>query len=243
VLAAPLLQLVFPRLSSAAETGPNEVRAVLTQTGPLVVVAGWLGAGLLVATAVPVARVFVLGPGSGRTAALAWPIVAYAPAVVGFTLLGLASRTLLARHAARSAGLTTAVGWAVVVAAVLVARLVVPVDWLVPALAGCVSLGMVAGAAVGWRLVHRLDPESPPVGLAGSMWVGAAGATLAGGLGAAASLPLAGATLGWAVAGALGVSLLATAIYAGVLRVAAPALFGRLWALRRRASASREVSS
>jgi hypothetical protein len=53
VLAAPLLQLVFPRLSSAAETGPSEVRAVLTRTGPLVVVAGWLGAGLLVATAVP----------------------------------------------------------------------------------------------------------------------------------------------------------------------------------------------
>ncbi|HLL62434.1 MAG TPA: lipid II flippase MurJ [Propionibacteriaceae bacterium] len=242
VLAAPLLQLVFPRLSSAAETGPSEVRAVLTRTGPLVVVAGWLGAGLLVATAVPVARVFVLGPGSGRTAALAWPIVAYAPAVVGFTLLGLASRTLLARHAAQAAGLTTAVGWAVVVVAVLVLRQVVPVEWLVPALAGSVSLGMVAGAVVGWRLVRRLDPEGRSVGLAGPMWVGAAGATLAGGLGAAASIPLAGTTIGWAVVGALGVSVLAMAIYAGVLRVAAPALFGRLSALRHRADESRGVA-
>ena len=243
VLAAPLLQLVFPRLSAAAETGPDEVRAVLTGTGPVVVVAGWLGAGLLVAAAVPVARVFVLGPGSGRTAALAWPIVAFAPAVVGFTLLGLASRVLLARHAARAAGITAAVGWAVVVVAVLVVRLVAPVSWLVPALAGSVSLGMVAGAAVGWRLVRGLDPTSPPVGLAGSMWVGAAGATLAGGLGAATSLPLAEATLAGAVAGALGVCLLAAAIYVGVLRVAAPALFGRLWALRHRMGESREVSS
>ena len=45
VLAAPLLQLIFPRLSSAAESGGVEVRRVLTETGPLVVVAGWLGAG------------------------------------------------------------------------------------------------------------------------------------------------------------------------------------------------------
>ena len=243
VLAAPLLQLVFPRLSSAAEAGRDEVRAVLTDTGPLVVVTGWLGAGLLVATAVPVARVFVLGPGSGRTAALAWPIVAYAPAVVGFTLLGLASRTLLARHAARAAGITSAVGWAVVVVAALVLRLVVPADWLVPALAGSVSLGMVAGAVVGWRLVRRLDPGSPPVGLTGPMWVGAAGAILAGGLGAAVSLLLAEATIVLAVVGALGVAVLAAAIYAGVLRVASPALFGRLWALRHRVAGARPVPS
>ena len=85
----------------------------------MVVAAAWLGAALLAATAVPVARVFVLGPGSGRTAALAWPIVAFAPAVVGFSLLGLATRTLLAQHRARAAGLATASGWLVVIVAVL----------------------------------------------------------------------------------------------------------------------------
>lgn len=241
VLAAPLLQLVFPRLSAAAETGGAAVREVLAETGPLVVLMGWLGAGLLVATAVPVARVFVLGPGSGRTAALAWPIVAYAPAVVGFTLLGLASRTLLARHAARAAGVTTAAAWAVVVAAVLALRLVVPAAWLVPALAGSVSLGMVAGAVVGWRLVRRGDPDRRPVGLARPMWVGAAGATLAGGLGAAGSLLLAESGLVVAGLGALGLAVAATALFAGVLRVAAPALFGQLWALRRRSVAAADV--
>ena len=102
VLAAPLLQLVFPRLAAAAERGePARSAAVLAEIAPLVVVLAWLGAALLVATAVPVARVFVLGPGSGRTAALAWPIAAFAPAVVGFALLGLASRALLAQHQAR----------------------------------------------------------------------------------------------------------------------------------------------
>ncbi|HEV2892381.1 MAG TPA: lipid II flippase MurJ, partial [Actinomycetota bacterium] len=187
VLAAPVLQLVFPRLSAAAEQGRPQVRAVLEEIGPLVVVMAWLGAALLVATAVPVARVFVLGPGSGRTAALAWPIIAYAPAVVGFALLGLASRVLLARRQARSAGLTTATAWAVVVASVFVLRLVVPVTWLVPALAAAVSLGMITGATVGWRLVRRGDVDRVGAGLAGPMWVGAACATLAGGLAAAGS--------------------------------------------------------
>jgi putative peptidoglycan lipid II flippase len=243
VLAAPLLQLVFPRLSAAAEQGNVQVRAVLEEMGPLVVVMAWLGAALLVATAVPVARVFVLGPGSGRTAALAWPITAYAPAVVGFTLLGLASRVLLARHQARSAGLTTATAWAVVVVGVLALRLLVPVGWLVPSLAAAVSLGMVVGAVVGWRLVRQADPDRRGAGLAGPMWIGAAGATLAGGLAAAASLLLAEASLAVAVLGALGLAAACLAIFAGVLRIAAPALFARLWALRRAAADTSTVVS
>ena len=88
----------------------------------MIVALAWLGAALLVATAVPVARVFVLGPGSGRTAALAAPIMAFAPAVVGFAMLGLASRTLLAQHDGRAAGLTTASAWAVVIIGVLAVR-------------------------------------------------------------------------------------------------------------------------
>ena len=232
VLAAPLLQLIFPRLSAAAEQGGPEVRTVLGEIGPLVVVMAWLGAALLVATAVPVARVFVLGPGSDRTSALAWPIAAYAPAVVGFAMLGLASRVLLARHQARAAGMTTAIAWAVVVAAVLILRLVVPVTWLVPALAAGVSLGMVSGAIVGWRLVRRGDPERRGAGLARPMWVGAAGATLAGGLAAAGSLLLSEAGLVAAALGAIGLAAICMAIFAGVLRVASPELFARLWALR-----------
>ena len=155
VLAAPLLQTIFPRLAAAAESGPEAVRGTLTETGPVVVAAAWLGAGLLAATAVPVARVFVLGPGSGRTAALAWPIVAFAPAVVGFSLLGLATRTLLAQHRARAAGLATASGWLVVIVAVLVAWSLVPPAWLVAGIAGSISAGMIVGGILGWLLVRR----------------------------------------------------------------------------------------
>jgi putative peptidoglycan lipid II flippase len=125
----------------------------------------WLGAALLVATAVPVARVFVLGPGSGRTAALAAPIMAFAPAVVGFAMLGLASRTLLAQHDGRAAGLTTASAWAVVILAVLSVRPFVRPESLVPAAAASVSLGMIVGAVVGWLLIRRSHRGAAALGL------------------------------------------------------------------------------
>ena len=170
VLAAPLLQLSFPRLATAAEQGRDDVSRVLAETGPATVVMAWLGAALLVATAVPVARVFVLGPGSERTAALAVPIMAFAPAVVGFTLLGLASRTLLAQHLGKASGVANATAWAVVIMSVALLRLVVPGVWLVPALAASVSLGMLVGAAVGWLLLRRTG--MPAVGLVRPMLVG-----------------------------------------------------------------------
>ena len=232
VLAAPLLQLTFPRLAAAAEQGRADVGQVLAETGPATVVMAWLGAALLVATAVPVARVFVLGPGSGRTAALAWPIVAFAPAVVGFTLLGLASRTLLAQHLGKASGVANAGAWAAVIISVAVLRLVVPAAWLVPAMAGSVSLGMVLGAVVGWQLVRRSG--MPGVRLARPSLVGLAAAVPAAGVGAAASLLLAEVGIGLAVLGACAVAMLCVLVFAAMLRLLAPSLLAQMWALRRR---------
>ena len=240
VLAAPLLQLSFPRLAAAAEQGRTEVGEVLAETGPVTVVMAWLGAALLVATAIPVARVFVLGPGSGRTAALAWPIVAFAPAVVGFTLLGLASRTLLAQHLGKASGVANAMGWAAVIISVALLRLVVPADWLVVALAGSVSLGMVVGAAAGWALLRRSG--MPSVGLARPMLVSLAAALLAGGVSAAGSQLLADVGILVAVLGATATAALCVAVFAGTLRLLAPALLAQLWALRHR-TPSAEVGS
>ena len=153
VLVAPLLQLIFPRLSAAAEQDPSQAGDILVGIGAPITILSCLGAALLAATAVPVARVFVLGPGSGRTEALAWPLVAFAPAVIGFALLGLASRALLAEHRARSAGTAAVVGWSTVVVGVVLSGAMLPSRWLVVGLAAAVSVGMLAGAVVGWRAV------------------------------------------------------------------------------------------
>jgi putative peptidoglycan lipid II flippase len=240
VLAAPLLQLSFPRLATAAEQGTADVGRILAETGPATVVMAWLGAALLVATAVPVARVFVLGPGSGRTDALAWPIAAFAPAVVGFTLLGLASRTLLAQHLGKASGVANATGWALVIISVALLRLVVPAAWLVPVMAASVSLGMVVGAVTGWLLLRRSG--IPAVGLGRPMLVGLVAAVLAGGLGAAGSQLLAEAGIVLAVVGACAVALLCVLVFTAMLRLLAPSLLTQMWALRRH-TPSAEVGS
>ncbi len=76
VLVSPLQQLIFPRLSAAGSA--DAVAAVLRQIGPALSVLAALGGCLLIGCATPVARLLVVGPGSGRTSALAWPIAAFA---------------------------------------------------------------------------------------------------------------------------------------------------------------------
>ena len=246
VLVAPLLQLVFPRLSVAAgeETaepgaGTAAVQRVLADTLPSLVVLAWLGAALLAATAVPVARVFVLGPGSGRTDALAAPIAAFAPAVVGFALLGLASRSLLAQHRARDAGLATALAWGTVILAVAVLRLVVPAPALVPTIAGSVSLGMALGALVGWVQLHR---NGVRVRLARPLLTGLAAAAVAVGVCWWPAGQLADRGLAAALLGGVGVAALCLLAFLAVLAVLDRPLLSGLRQLRRRPSTESEAA-
>ena len=153
VLIYPLHQLIFPRLGMAAGRGRAELERVLAGVAAPLVTLAALGAGLLIAVAVPGARLLVLGPGSGDTMTLAVPIICYAPAVIGFALMGLATRTLYAEHRAAPAGLTTAVAWAIVIFGILVARLALPATQMVAGIAAANSLGMLAGAALGWTMI------------------------------------------------------------------------------------------
>jgi putative peptidoglycan lipid II flippase len=237
VLVAPLLQLVFPRLSAAAELGGGAVDEVLRWMVPPVVVLSGLGASLLLATAVPVARIFVVGPGSGRTAALAWPIAAFAPAVVGFALLGLASRTLLAQQLARAAGTATVVAWGAVIVAVAVLRLLVPVEWVVPALGAAVSVGMLVGALTGWLQVRR-HASPPGVPLARPLVLVTLAALVAGpGVGWLSWIwrdaGLVGAVLGAALC-----AVACTAVFAGLVFLLDRRLLRQVWALRTRGSST-----
>lgn len=243
VLVAPLLQTTFPRLSSAAEQGDRAVTSVLAGIAPPVVVLASLGGALLLATSVPVARIFVLGPGSGRTYALAWPIAALAPAVLGFAILGLASRALLAQHAARSAGIATVVAWGVVIVAVLGARRVVSGGWLVPSLSAAVSLGMLTGALVGWVMVVRRSRLTRSLGMARPLLVAAPTGLLTGGAVAWVSRGLADAGLGSAVLGAFGCAAAAMALFVAIVFVADRRLLEQVWALRTRSVATQTSGS
>jgi putative peptidoglycan lipid II flippase len=214
VLAAPLLQMVFPRMSAAAERGDQAVTEILrTTSGPITLLA-CLGAALLVAAAIPVARVFVLGPGSGDTVALALPIAAFAPAVVGVSLMGLATRTLLARHRARDAGITTVVAWGSAILAATGVWWLVPQTWAVTGLAAATSLAMIIGAVTGWALLAKSNVH-PELGKA--LAVGVCAGLVAGfGVGGAA-IGLDDVGFLAAVLGSLGTALACTAIFAGLV--------------------------
>jgi putative peptidoglycan lipid II flippase len=170
VLIYPLHQLIFPRLGAAASRGRAEVDRVLAVIAPVLVTMAALGAGVLIAVAIPVSRLLVLGPGSGDTMTLAVPIICYAPAVIGFALMGLATRTLNAEHRARAAGITTAVGWGTVIIAIVVITAVVPAEQVVAGIAAANSIGMIIGAVTGWLLIiiDRRDlpaAERTPTGM------------------------------------------------------------------------------
>src|SRR5215203_738458 len=235
VLVAPLLQVAFPRLATAAEEGASSVTEVLDEVGPQVIMLASLGAALLVATAVPVARVFVLGPGSGDTAALAWLIVMLAPAVVGFGVLGLCSRTLLAQHRARAAGGVTMTAWAVVIVAALGARVVIPVSWQVVALAASVSLGLCVGAVVGAVLARgAAEPGNMRSWFGRSTLICLPAAGVAGGVVAWPTIQLRDAGLLAATMGAIAAAVLCVMIFVGLILLVDRGLGAALWDLVRR---------
>ena len=121
---------------------------------------------------------------------------------------------------------------------VAVLRLVVPADWLVPALAGSVSLGMV-GRGGGVALLRRSGmlrwADETDVGQTGCCCAGRR--SVGGRFAAVADVGILAAVLG-VVAALHCVSL----VFAGTLRLLAPALLAQLWALRRR-TPSAEVGS
>ncbi|MBA8795270.1 putative peptidoglycan lipid II flippase [Friedmanniella endophytica] len=216
VLVSPLLQMVFPRLSAAAERGPAAVGAVLGRIGPAVATLACLGAGLLIGCAVPVARLLVVGPGSGETAALAWPIAAFAPALVGFSLMGLATRTLFAQHRSRQAGLTTVVAWGTVIVAAVVVRFAAPPAFAVTGISLSIGLGMLTGAVVGWALA-RPTLAGGDAGLARPLASGAPVALVVGVAGWFASAPFADAGVAGAVFGSLALGVGCLVVFAGLL--------------------------
>ncbi|MFV0462299.1 MAG: murein biosynthesis integral membrane protein MurJ [Nostocoides sp.] len=118
VLAVPIATAVTPTMAHAegagrdlADTLARAVRAILVVTG--------LAAAVLIATAGPVQTFFAVldahrGDGNVSTDSLhelASGLVAYAPGLIGFGLIALASRVLYVRGSARRAGAIIAAGW------------------------------------------------------------------------------------------------------------------------------------
>lgn len=234
VLAVPLATSAFQRLASAAEAGDDDGYARTTAASTrMVVLASAAGAAALAAAAVPVARTFVLGPGSGDAGPLAAGLVAFAPGLVGYGLVAHLGRALYARHRGRAAALATVTGWLVVV--VVDVLLVAGARPGAPDVVARLGWGNTAGMTVGGALlvlaVVRAAGTASMAGVGRSVAVAAVAAVVAGWAGALVGQRFADASLAVAVGGALAAAAVAAAVF---VALAAVGDRGSLRALARR---------
>jgi putative peptidoglycan lipid II flippase len=230
VLALPIATSAFPRLAAAFDTGDAAARQALTATTTrAVVLVSCGGAALLAGAAVPVARVFEVGPGVSAPGAFAAALMAFAPGLVGYGLVAHAGRVLYAAHRGRQAALATVTGWVLVVAVDLVLVLRSTPGSVVAVLGLGNTVGMTAA---GLLLLGALATGVGPPALRG------VGRTSAAGLAAAALAALAAHGVGWALGWRLGAAggpggagLLGAGVAAVTLALVAAAVFTLVAAL------------
>ncbi|HEX9032903.1 MAG TPA: lipid II flippase MurJ [Streptosporangiaceae bacterium] len=145
VLAIPVAISAFPVLSARQGAPFDDAAAAATRATAL---ASWLGAALLAAVALPVARAFP-SLNHAVTGQFALALVAFAPGLVGYGLVACLSRVLLADGRNRVAALATLGGWLVVIVADVVVIPQVAAHSVVPALGLINTVGMtVSGIAL-----------------------------------------------------------------------------------------------
>lgn len=210
VLAVPIATAAFPSLVSAGDDDPAP-RRVLTGSLRGVLVAGGLGAAVLVAAAPAVGDFFThldVGRGAGGAASLAamgTALTAYAPGLVGFAVAALLQRALYARGRAWATGGAVALGWLVV---------------------GLVPLGMVRSGAgsdealrvLGWSSTAGMTLSAVLLlALVLRTWGSAAVSPAARTLAVAGGAAMVSAWLGRILADALPTGGLLPAVLSGVL--------------------------
>ena len=218
VLAVPLAMSAFQRLASSVEAGDVDAYARTTaSTTRMIVLASAAGAAALAGAALPVARTFVLGPGSGDAGPLAAGLVAFAPGLVGYGLVAHLGRALYAQHRGRAAALATVAGWVVVVVVDLVLVLGGDSGNVVQSLGWGNSAGMVVGGALLIGTTVRVAGARTMDGVARTALVATFGAVAGGVAGYQVGEGFADASFVTAVLGAVAAALVALAVLGGAV--------------------------
>jgi putative peptidoglycan lipid II flippase len=209
VLAIPIAVSTFPVLSARAsaeagraeagraeagraEAGRAEFDATAAASTRAVLLVSWLGAALLIGTAVPLARLFATYPGQSTQLALA--LAAFAPGLVGYGLVACLSRVLLADNRNRAAAAAMAGGWLIVILADVIAVETVSAHWVVPVLGLGNTAGMAVSGAALLTAVRRARGDGALHGTMRAAAAGLAGAVVgaAAGAGMSAAVPVSG---------------------------------------------------
>jgi len=232
VLAIPVAISAFPVLS--ARRGPAFDQAAASSTRATAL-ASWLGAGLLAAVALPLARAFPYLHHSVASQ-LALALAAFAPGLVGYGLMACLSRVLLADGRNWAPALIMVAGWLVVIGVDVIAVPLVRAGSVVPVLGLANTIGMTASGVLLLVAVGRVRGAPALAGVWRALGAGLAGAAAgaAAGFGATALVPVSGH---WLNAGlALLAGVCATAVFGAVVALLDGGdLRGAVSRLRRRA--------
>jgi murein biosynthesis integral membrane protein MurJ len=177
VLAVPLATSAFPMLSARAADGDDAAfDRTAAATTRVVVLLSCGGAAVLAATALPVARVFLLDTlGDVPPRDLAVAIAAFAPGLVGFGLLAHAGRALYAYGRGRASAVGQVTGWLAVIAAEVAFAVPAARGDVVAALGWGNTVGLSLGGALLVVLLVRIRGRAVAAGLGRALLAGVAG--------------------------------------------------------------------
>jgi len=190
-LAVPLATSAYPGLAERAEVGDEPgYRRTLAPAAVLTVAAAAVAAGVLVAVAGPMARVFLSGGTDASVAALRDAIIAFAPGLPGYALVALLTRALYARGSWQAPTVCVVGGWLLAVVADLVLSALLPPGDRALALGAGHSIGVTVAGLGLLAVTARSAGRHSLTGVArgGLPALAAAGLGAVGGLAVARSL-------------------------------------------------------
>jgi putative peptidoglycan lipid II flippase len=190
-LAVPLATSAYPGLAERAEVGDEPgYRRTLAPAAVLTVAAAAVAAGVLVAVAGPMARVFLSSGTDASVAALRDAIIAFAPGLPGYALVALLTRALYARGSWQAPTVCVVCGWLLAVVADLVLSALLPPGDRALALGAGHSIGVTVAGLGLLAVTARSAGRHSLTGVArgGLPALAAAGLGAVGGLALARSL-------------------------------------------------------
>ena len=177
VLAVPLATSAFPRLAERASTGDRVGFAATASVSTRAVsVVALLGTAVLIGVALPVAGFFA-SFAKGDVGALGGALTVLAPGLLGFALIAHIGRALYALERGRTAAISTAIGWLVVIVGSVIG---VAVAGVVTGLAWGNTIGMTVAGGVLLFALSRAAGSAAVAGLSRVLAAGVVAAGLAG---------------------------------------------------------------
>jgi putative peptidoglycan lipid II flippase len=187
VLAVPIATSAFPELSARAD----DFNATCATSTRAVMVASWLGVGVMAGTCIPLARVFqshVSQAADARQLAIA--LAAFAPGLVGYGLTANLSRVLYAAGRSGASAAAVSGGWLLVMMADLLIVPFVPRSAVVGWLGAGTTIGLTGSGAILIVLVCRFSGPQALRGSTRAALAGLAGAIAGAAAGLAVSLAI-----------------------------------------------------